>query len=67
MAGIIAGGGDSTGQFSAGLLEATHVIALPALQADGDLFQANKRLMCVHANSSIAFFCKRIRFQDDRI
>ena len=37
FAGIVARGGDAAAQLALGVVKATHVIPLPAVQGDGDL------------------------------
>ncbi len=56
LAGIIAGGGDPAAQFAAGVFKAADIVALPAVQADGNFFQAGEGFFGIHAQGGVAFF-----------
>ena len=60
-AGIAAGGLDAAGEGLGGVgVEATHIIALPAVQRDRGGFQLRNRRLSVYADSCVFFFCFRI-------
>ncbi len=56
FAGVVAGGGDAAGERAAGVLEAAHVIALPAVQGEGDGGEGVEGGIGVHAQGGVALF-----------
>ncbi len=52
---IVAAGLDSARQFSRRVLEAAHIVALPALNRDGNLIQGLKQIVCVNSNCGVTF------------
>jgi len=64
LAGVVAGNGKPAAEFLAGVLEATDIIALPAMDGNRD---AGKLLECfvgVHAQGGIAFLGEAIGLFD---
>ena len=55
LAGIVAGDGDSAAQRLARDLESADVIALPAVERDGDLRESSKRRLDIDTNLGISF------------
>ena len=56
LAGIISGNGDAAGQRTGRVLEAAHIIPLPAVQADGDRFKPGEGGFRIHTQGGITFF-----------
>ena len=63
LAGVVARGGDSTRQLAAGL-EASDVIALPAVQAQSHVGQGGDRRFGIDAEQGVAFPGNAIRLSD---
>ena len=57
LAGIVAGGLDAVAGLAVLLVEAGHVVALPAVDRDGLVCQALQRGLHIHADGGIALFC----------
>ena len=55
LAGVVAGGGDPAGQFAAGVLEPADIIALPAVQGDGNFCELPHGGLGIHTQGRIAF------------
>ena len=55
FAGIIAGDGQPATEFRAGALEAADIVALPAVDGDGDAGQLFEGLVGIHAKRGVAF------------
>ena len=55
FAGIIARGHDAAGERAAEIFKAAHVVALPAMQRDGNFLQAFQHPVRVHADGGVAF------------
>ena len=57
-AGVVAGGLDAAGQRRVGIgVEAAHIVALPAVEGDGDGLQPLDRGVRVHAEKGVFLFC----------
>ena len=56
LAGIVAGGLDAAGQRLAAV-KAGHIVALPAVDGNGDVLQRIKRLFDIHAKRGVHLFC----------
>jgi len=55
LARVVAGGEDAAGQRAPGVLEASDVIALPAVKGDRDPGEAAEGLAGVHPDSGVSF------------
>ena len=55
LARVIAGGHDAAAQAAQGVFETRHIIALPAVQADGHGPQRIQRRLYIHAQGRVAF------------
>ena len=64
LAGVVAGGRQPAAQRTAACLEAAHVIALPAVQADRDRGELRQRRVGVHAQRRIPFARQRVGVTD---
>ncbi len=60
LAGVVAGGGDAAAKRLAAVLEAGHVVALPAVQAQRDIRQQIQRPLGIDAQQAIALLCDRV-------
>ena len=67
LARIIAGGDESAAERAAEIFKAAHIVALPAVQRDGDLREGFQRVVNVHAEGGVTFLGQRKRFGNAHI
>src|SRR5207253_11086482 len=59
---VVAGGLDSSRQGALRVLESPHVVALPAVQGNGNAIEAGQRRLCVDADRRECLARQRVRF-----